>query len=147
MDEAGKVIIKKLREWGGDLAKEVGKKCKRTKFYKFSNEKSLFNLNKGSEFEKTVKEPQAKKSVKPVATPGPVFTRKEIATLAQQIEILDWHNKNGKNQSKTARHFNPIYPNLKIKQPLVSTWVNDETKWREQWEKTNCQGDRTAKRA
>ena len=100
-------------------------------------------VNKGSDFEKTSKEPK-RKSVKPAA--APVFTKKEIATLAQRIEILDWHNKNGKNQSKTARHFNPIYPNLKIKQPLVSTWVNEEPKWREQWEKTNCQSDRTAKR-
>ena len=108
----------------------------------FSNEKSLFKLNKGSEFEKTVKEPK-KKSVKPAATP--VFTRKEIATLAQQIEILDWHHKNGKNQSKTAQYFNLIFPNLKIKQPLMSTWVNEETKWCKQWEKTNCQSDCTAK--
>ena len=67
--------------------------------------------------------------------------------LIGRIEILDWHNKNGRNQSKTARHFNPIYPNLKIKQPLVSTWVNDEAKWREQWEQTNSQSDCTAKRA
>ena len=99
--------------------------------------------NKGSDFEKTPKEPK-KKLVKPAATP--VFTRKEIATIAQRIEILDWHNKNGKNQSKTAQHFDPIYPNLKIKQPLVSTWVNEETKWCEQWERTNSQSDRTAKR-
>ena len=33
LDEAGKVIIKKLREWGGDLAKAVGKKRKRTRFF------------------------------------------------------------------------------------------------------------------
>ena len=32
LDEAGKVIVKKLREWAGDLAKAVGKKCKRTRF-------------------------------------------------------------------------------------------------------------------
>ena len=89
------------------------------------------------------KEPKAK-SVKPAA--APVFMRKEVATLVQRIEILNWHNENGKNQSKTVRNFDPIYPNLKIKQPLLSTWVNDETKWRKQWEKTNCQSDQTAKR-
>jgi hypothetical protein len=111
-------------------------------FFKMRNSLMKF-VNKGSDFEKISKEPK-KKLVKPAA--APVFTRKEIATLAQRIEILDWHNENGKNQSKTARHFDPIYPNLKIKQPLVSTWVNEETKWREQWEKTNCQSDRTAKR-
>jgi hypothetical protein len=32
LDEAGKVTIKKLREWGGDLAKAVGKKRKCTDF-------------------------------------------------------------------------------------------------------------------
>jgi predicted RNase H-like nuclease (RuvC/YqgF family) len=33
LDEAGKVIVKKLREWGGDIAKAVGKKRKRTVFF------------------------------------------------------------------------------------------------------------------
>jgi hypothetical protein len=32
LDEAGKMIVKKLREWGGDLAKAIGKKRKRTQF-------------------------------------------------------------------------------------------------------------------
>ena len=41
----------------------------------------------------------------------------------------------------------PIYLNLKIKQPLLSAWINEETKWREQWEKSNIQGDCAAKRA
>ena len=50
-----------------------------------------------------------------------------------------------KKPIQNARHFDPIYPNHKIKQPLVSTWVNDETKWCEQWEKMNCQSDWTAK--
>ena len=65
--------------------------------------------------------------------PAPVFTKKENATLAQRIEILDWHHANGKNQSKMAKHFDAIYPNLKIKQPLVSAWVKGEEKWREEW--------------
>ena len=59
----------------------------------------------------------------------PVFTKKENATLAQQLEILDWYHANGKNQTKTAKHFDPIYPNLRIKQPLVSAWVNKEATW------------------
>jgi hypothetical protein len=67
--------------------------------------------------------------------------------LAQRIEILDWHHKNGQNQSKMARHFDLIYPNLKIKQPLVSSWTKEEAKWRELWEQTDHQSDRTAKRA
>lgn len=64
---------------------------------------------------------------------APVFTKKENATLDQRIEILDWYHANGKNQSKTAKHFDLIYPNLKIKQPLVSAWVKEEAKWREEW--------------
>jgi len=51
--------------------------------------------------------------------------------------MLDWHHANGKNQSKTAQHFNLIYPNLKIKQPLISTWIKDEEKWRKEWVKTS----------
>ncbi len=67
----------------------------------------------------------------------PVFTRKENATLAQRIEILDWYHKNGKNQTKAAHHFDPKYPNLRLKQPTISAWVNDELKWREQWARCN----------
>lgn len=70
---------------------------------------------------------------------APVFTKKENATLDQRIEILNWYHANGKNQSKTAKHFDPIYPNLKIKQPLVSTWVKEEAKWREEWARAGGQ--------
>jgi len=59
----------------------------------------------------------------------PVFTKKENATLAQHIEILDWFHANGENQSKTACNFDPVYPNLKLKQPIISEWVKDEQKW------------------
>ena len=64
--------------------------------------------------------------------PAPIFT-KENATLAQCIKILDWFHANRRNQSKIAQHFDPIHPNLKIKQPLVSTWMKDKAKWREDW--------------
>jgi len=60
----------------------------------------------------------------------PTFTRKENATLAQQIEILDWHHTNGKNQTKTVKHFNAIYPNLKLKQPVISDWCKKKESWR-----------------
>lgn len=56
---------------------------------------------------------------------------KAQSTLAQRVEVLDWHERNGCNQSKTARHFAAIYPELNIKQPLVSEWVRDKTKIRE----------------
>ncbi len=76
----------------------------------------------------------------------PVFTKKENATLEQRIEVLDWYHANGENQSRTAKHFDAIYPNLKIKQPLVSAWVKAEEKWRDEWADSGVQ-TRTAKRA
>ena len=66
--------------------------------------------------------------------PAPVFTHKENATIAQRIEILDWYHANGKNQSKTAKHFDPKYPNLRLKQPVISRWLTNESHWREQYE-------------
>ncbi|KAK0472397.1 hypothetical protein IW261DRAFT_1424439 [Armillaria novae-zelandiae] len=58
-----------------------------------------------------------------------------IATLEQRIEIIDWYHANGKNQSQTAKQFSGIYPKLKIKQPLVSAWIKDEAKWREEYDR------------
>ena len=66
--------------------------------------------------------------------------------LAQRIEILDWYHANGKHQGRTACHFDAIFPNLKIKQPLVSAWVKDEAKWREEFERSKGP-QTTAKRA
>ncbi|PBK85241.1 hypothetical protein ARMGADRAFT_942232, partial [Armillaria gallica] len=60
------------------------------------------------------------------------------ATLEQQIEIIDWHYANGKNQSQTAKHFSGKYPKLNIKQPLISSWMKDEVKWREEYEKNHA---------
>ena len=97
----------------------------------------------GSEYEKSFKE---SKKETPVQSDRPVFMKKENATLAQRIEILDWHHKNGKNQSATACHFAPIYPNLQIKQPLVSAWLKDEVKWHTLQEETGQGGDKSAKR-
>ena len=76
----------------------------------------------------------------------PVFVKKENSTLAQQIEILDWYHKHGRKQTLTAQHFAPVYPNLQLKQPLISSWVKEEAKWRKQWEETNHQNDRITKR-
>lgn len=56
------------------------------------------------------------------------------ATLAQRIEVLDWHHANGRNQSKTAKQFENKFPGLKIKQPLVSAWLREEAMWRERYE-------------
>ena len=48
---------------------------------------------------------------------------KENATLEQRIKILDWYHKNDRNQCATAQHFGPLYPNVHIQQPLISSWV------------------------
>jgi hypothetical protein len=71
--------------------------------------------------------------------------KKENATLTHRIEILDWYHKNRENQSKMAKHFGPIYPNLQIKQPLISLWVKEEVKWCKLWEQSGHQGNQTAK--
>jgi Tc5 transposase DNA-binding domain len=71
--------------------------------------------------------------------PDPVFTKKENATIAQRIEILDWYHKHSgpkKSQVKTAAHFDKIYPNLRLKQLIISDWVRNEMKWNEmKWQK------------
>ena len=63
---------------------------------------------------------------------GPVA--KENATLAQRIEILNWHHEQKKSQRETATYFNTKYPSLQLKQPIISAWLKDEEKWRQQWE-------------
>ena len=103
---------------------------------------TLTNQPKGSEYEHKDNDEKKKSNEK---GPTAIFTKKENAALAQHIEILDWYHTNGKNQSKTAKHFDLIYPNLKLKQPLISAWVKDEMKWREEW--TRSSGAHTAKRA
>ena len=75
----------------------------------------------------------------------PEFTKKENATLEQRIEILDWHHANGKNQTKTAVHFDAIYPNLRLKQPRISAWCKHEETWRAEYE-TGIGSTRLAKR-
>lgn len=80
--------------------------------------------------------PDHKPVVPPGKTPGkkqavkPVFTHAENATLQQRIEILDWHHANGGNQTKTAKHFAPQYPNLRLKQPKIADWVKNESRFR-----------------
>lgn len=100
----------------------------------------MIDILKGSEHEKKLKEPKTKSS-----QPAPSFTRKENATLAQQIKILDWHHQHSGKQTAMANHFALIYPNLKIKQLLVSSWVKDKAKWHAQWEQTKLGSDCTAK--
>ncbi|KAI6013681.1 hypothetical protein BKA83DRAFT_4062974 [Pisolithus microcarpus] len=60
--------------------------------------------------------------------------KKENATLKQRIEILDWHYANGKIQTKTATHFNTVYPTLHLTQPRISDWIKQETRWQAEYE-------------
>jgi hypothetical protein len=91
------------------------------------------------------KKPEAEKEKQKAA---PVFTKNENTMIAQRIEILNWHHKQAKpSQKKTAAHFDPIYPNLRIKQPLLSSWLKDESMWRERWAEAQAKGQtRDAKR-
>lgn len=89
--------------------------------------------------------PDEPRKVKPQVekeTAAPVFTKKENATLKQKIEILDWHRAQGKGQSqgKTAAHWNPLYPNLCLKQPTISAWLKDETRYRQQYAEELAKG-------
>lgn len=60
----------------------------------------------------------------------PKALRKENASLEQRIEILNWHYANGKVQTKTAKHFNDVYPGLNLSQPRISDWMKHEARWR-----------------
>ena len=63
LDENGKAIVKKLREWAGDLAKVTGNKRKRTSFH--VQQTYMTDISwKGSTYEKEPKAP-IKKSDKP----------------------------------------------------------------------------------
>ena len=76
--------------------------------------------------------------------PAPIG-KKENATLQQRIEVLNWHHANGKNQSKTANHFNVIYPSLRLKQPRISVWLKNEGVWRAEYD-ASTGGEHTNKR-
>lgn len=83
-----------------------------------------------------MKQPRAKKQKAKA-----VSTKKENATVAQRIEILTWHHKSAeKNQTKTAAHWDKIYPNLQLKQPIISSWLSDEEKWRAQFANAESKG-------
>ena len=68
------------------------------------------------------KNPKKRKASNVVQTTSKV----NVATFSQKVEFLNWHHKNGKNQSRTADHFEKVYPELKIKQPLISKWLKSE---------------------
>jgi hypothetical protein len=124
-----KAAVQRLREFAGDVVKISGKKRKHTccsQKVQMISHLPIETENKLKGFEKKTSAQNRKEDAA-----VPVFTKKEIATLTQRIEILDWHHKNGKNQRRTAAHFDKCYPNLILTQPLISKWLKNEEKWRQ----------------
>ncbi|KAI7950164.1 hypothetical protein MJO28_008985 [Puccinia striiformis f. sp. tritici] len=86
-------------------------------------------------------EPPALKKKKP----NKPETNTRIATLCQKVEVLNWHHANGKNQTKTATHFDKLYPELKLTQPRISAWLKDEISIRQNELKTSASVKRVNK--
>ncbi|KAJ7679679.1 hypothetical protein B0H17DRAFT_943909, partial [Mycena rosella] len=91
LDSKEKGLVVKLKELAGDIGEKLGTSAKRKR------------PQERKEFVRTGK--------KAATTTAAVFTKKEYTTLAQRIEILDWHHNQAKpSQSKTAKHFAPFIP-------------------------------------
>lgn len=60
--------------------------------------------------------------------------KKVNATLSRRIEILDWHHANGEKQTKTAKYFKEIHPELRFGQPRLSEWLKDEMRMQLEYE-------------
>ncbi|KAI7960756.1 hypothetical protein MJO28_001245 [Puccinia striiformis f. sp. tritici] len=86
---------------------------------------------------------QHNKSVKNKHNPKSSSSQKPVrATLSQKIEVLNWHQTHGSNQTKTAAHFSKVYPDIAFKQPLISAWVREEDAIREQAKTTSSDSKR-----
>lgn len=83
----------------------------------------------------------------PSTTPNTTNSKKrEVATLAQKIEILTWYQLNGENQTQTARHFDQIYPELKLSQPLISSWLKNTSALHTQFYSNNSAASTSRRR-
>ncbi|KAG0145385.1 hypothetical protein CROQUDRAFT_93858 [Cronartium quercuum f. sp. fusiforme G11] len=69
-----------------------------------------------------------------VAMQAPYLPKTKVqATINQKLVILDWHHAQPHpNQSATAGWFQSIFPELKIKQLLISKWLKNEAKIQQQ---------------
>jgi regulator of replication initiation timing len=65
--------------------------------------------------------------------------------LEEKVEILNWHDSNGQNQSATVKHFRSVFPNLN--QGTISRWCKDSTKIREQFMLETGSSSRMRKRS
>ena len=124
-----KSIVQKLMQLAGAVSASKKCKCMGFSIFTFSGQQILKPLFYLGPLQHTNTSHEQIKSA-----PAPKFQKKENATLTQWIEILDWHHANGENQTKTAKHFDAIYPNLQLKQPRISAWCKYEAKWRTEYE-------------
>jgi hypothetical protein len=60
---------------------------------------------------------------------------RQHATTAQKIQVLDWHNANGRVQTKTAAFFQHKFKAMVIKQPSISKWVQSEKEIRDEYKR------------
>ena len=123
--------LKKLRDWEQSVQVERKWKCECHISHCMPAEKRsdtpLMTTNSGLESSKV---PGIMKGSLKNVTGG--VNKKQVqeqATVKQRIEILNWYHKNGQKQLLKAQHFDKIYPELCLKQPLICSWVKDEAKW------------------
>ncbi|EGN91661.1 hypothetical protein SERLA73DRAFT_80233 [Serpula lacrymans var. lacrymans S7.3] len=120
LDEDSWLLVEKLRELGGGGSKIVRKK-----------KSSKLKCSPGRNSNPT--------------KPAPVSQfntgKKQRATLAIQIEVLNHMRDTKMKQKQTAAYFCAIYPDISFSQPLLSDWLKDEAKWQAEWDKSsvaNC---------
>ncbi|POW08576.1 hypothetical protein PSHT_09490 [Puccinia striiformis] len=78
-----------------------------------------------------------KKSTNPIKESSLEKSAISNASYAEKVQVLDWHHKNGKNQTKTCKYFKNIFPQLKIEQPLLSKWLKAEDSIREKHQQSS----------
>ncbi|KAH0825866.1 hypothetical protein J3R83DRAFT_7789, partial [Lanmaoa asiatica] len=124
----GKIVVQQLEKLvGGGKSDDPSKKQKCRHIFLFQCQPNIQLLLVGPDTVLSNKPSLAKPGKKD--KPAAIFEKKVNATLKQRIEILNWHHANGKNQTKIAKHFNVRYPDLQLKQPRISSWLKDESKW------------------
>ena len=84
LDNTEKILVQKLQEFAGDVSRVIGTKRKGLWLYAACGIEADIELNLVLAPEKS-----AVKQQKQTPEPVPVFTKKENATLAQRIKILD----------------------------------------------------------
>jgi hypothetical protein len=100
LDKGQKKLVTKLQQAAKAISKSAGKKRMRTCVwlpFPFGPFLALTDDCKGPE-----DKPKGTQSPPENGATAAISKKKENATLEQRIEVLDWFNANGRNQSKTA---------------------------------------------